>query len=195
MHCELKAEMNFETRELVLEMVGIDPDTGWLPEDIMLGILYPNDETGRGDGHISYIVKPYPDLPSGTQIKNAARIYFDWNDPIDTPMVLNTIDAGAPLSSVTIAEAVPSSYDLQVSWSGLDDPNGAGIDNYDIYVSIDDSSYLPWLKKTTATSALYPAQPGHTYAFYSIAHDYTGNTETAPARLSLPLILSCGFKP
>ncbi len=92
--------LDFDTRELHLTLQAIDPATGWFPEDPLVGLLYPNDESGRGQGHISYIVRPKAGLPSGTEITNRATIVFDYNDPIDTPLVLNTLDAETPTSSV-----------------------------------------------------------------------------------------------
>ena len=96
-------------------LTGVDPATGWLPEDFLLGLLYPNDDTGRGDGYLTYLAQPQVGLPSGTRIENKARIYFDWNDPVDTLLVFNTLDAGvptsevAPLSSVTPTTRVSGS--------------------------------------------------------------------------------------
>lgn len=90
---EIEASLNEETRNLTCTLLGLDPNTGWLPENIMLGVLYPNDDTGRGDGHVSYVVKPKPGLPTGTVISNKASIIFDWNDPIETPLVTNTLYA------------------------------------------------------------------------------------------------------
>ena len=103
---EVQAGLDHETRVLTLALRSLDPVTGWFPEDPFVGLLYPNDETGRGEGHISFLVRPLADLPSGTEITNWARIYFDYNDPIDTPLVRNTLDAGPPSSSVV---ALPES--------------------------------------------------------------------------------------
>ena len=54
----------------------------------------------RGVGSISYVVKPKAGLPSGTVIQNQAQIVFDFNDPIDTPLVKNSLDAAAPTNQV-----------------------------------------------------------------------------------------------
>ena len=92
--CLVNASLDMATRTITCTLTGIDPQTGWLPKDIMKGILYPNDSTGRGEGFVSYVVKPKTGLPTGTQITNNASITFDWNDPIDTPLVLNTLERG-----------------------------------------------------------------------------------------------------
>lgn len=39
-----------ESRTVTAMLTGLDPDTGWLPENPLVGILYPNNDTGRGDG-------------------------------------------------------------------------------------------------------------------------------------------------
>ena len=77
-----------------------DPATGTFPEDPLLGLLYPEDGTGRGVGSVSYTVTPKAGLSSGTVINNRARIVFDYNDPIDTPQVHNALDAAPPTSQV-----------------------------------------------------------------------------------------------
>ena len=69
----------------------IDPETGGAPTGIDDGFLPVNDETGRGEGHISFRIRPKPETPVGTEIFNNAEIVFDQNDPIFTPTTINTI--------------------------------------------------------------------------------------------------------
>ncbi len=168
------------TRQLQMTLVGVDPQTGWLPDDILLGILYPNDETHRGEGYISYLIRPKSGLPSGTVIENQARIYFDWNDPIDTPVALNTLDAGSPASQVDPLPAATTNTEFAVSWSGQDEPGGSGIASYDIYVSDNGGPFGLWLGDTAETSAVFIGELDHTYAFYSVAEDNVGHQESAP---------------
>ena len=71
----------------------VDPttDTGW-PKDILAGFLPPNDETFRGEGHLTYRIKVRDDAPAGIVITNKASIVFDYNDPIETdPAWWNTV--------------------------------------------------------------------------------------------------------
>ncbi len=147
----------------------------------MLGILYPNDQTGRGDGRISYTVKPLAGLASGTEITNRASIVFDWNDPIDRPLVLNTIDATPPTSQVDLLAETLHTLSFPVSWTGQDEENGSGIAGYDVYVSDNGGDYQLWLDDTTETSAAFTGEDGHTYAFYSTATDNVGHVEAAAA--------------
>jgi hypothetical protein len=62
-----------------------------------------------------------------------------------------------------------------VQWTGTD--VGAGIRDFTLYVSDDGGAFNALLTNTASTSAIFTGQPGHTYAFYSIAHDLVGNVE------------------
>ena len=70
----------------------LDPDTGTLPEDALAGFLPPNDDNGRGEGHVTFSINYKEDIPLGTRITNLAEIVFDINKPIVTNEVFNTID-------------------------------------------------------------------------------------------------------
>jgi RHS repeat-associated protein len=177
---DVAASLDRVTRTLTLRLDALDPLTGWWPEDPLVGLLPPNDNTGRGEGSISYVVRPKSGLPSGTRIENRARIVFDYNDPIDTPLVFNTIDAGRPSSQVTTLPEVTGSEDFLVSWSGEDDAGGSGIASYDVFVAVDDGPFGLWLERTEATSGTFSGESGRRYAFYSIARDNVGHTEDAP---------------
>lgn len=162
--------------------VGIDPATSELTDDPLAGFLPPNNpDIHDGEGYVQYYVRPKADLPSGTEIDNMATIVFDWNEPIDTPLVRNTIDAEAPQSTVDSLPAVLDGREFQVSWAGVDDPNGSGIRSFDIYVATDGGQYELWLNRTSATAATFRGAYGRTYAFYSVATDNVGHVEL-PAR-------------
>lgn len=57
-------------------------------------------QSGYGDvlssGMVTYSVKLKKNLPMGTQIKNRAAIYFDYNAPVMTNQTLNTLHSGIP---------------------------------------------------------------------------------------------------
>ncbi len=91
------------------------------------------------------------------------------------------IDTTPPASQVASLPLPSFGNAIFVSWSGTDEDNGSGLAHYDVYFSDDGSPYQPWLQGTTQTSAAFPAEDGHVYAFYSIAHDIAGNSELAPA--------------
>jgi uncharacterized repeat protein (TIGR01451 family) len=189
---DVDASLDASTRQLTLSLSTTDPATGWWPEDPLIGFLYPNNTNHVGEGSLSYLVRPRAGLPSGTRIENRARIVFDVNDPIDTPLVFNTIDAGAPSSAV---QALPATSDrtFLVQWSGQDDPGGSGIASYDIFVSDDGTNYFTWLSRTTDTSALFTGVPGATYWFYSVARDNVGHEEAAPATADASTTINTPF--
>ncbi len=54
-----------KVRTLYMKTKKIDPETGDWPEHPLVGLLYPNDETHRGEGHISYLIHAKKDLPTG----------------------------------------------------------------------------------------------------------------------------------
>ncbi|NQU26017.1 MAG: RHS repeat protein, partial [Candidatus Nealsonbacteria bacterium] len=177
---EVAISLDRAARTLSASFMALDPTTGWMPENPMIGLLYPNDDNGRGDGHISYTIEPLDGLATGTEITNKASIFFDWNDPIDTPQVLNTIDAGFPTSSVDPLPDNPPGSSVPVTWSGEDDAGGSGVAHYDIHVSDNEGPFELWLDDTTETSATFHGKGGHTYAFYSVATDNVGHREPAP---------------
>ena len=56
------------------------------------GFLPSNDDTHRGEGHITYRIKVREDAPANVVITNSASIVFDTNDPIETdPAWWNTV--------------------------------------------------------------------------------------------------------
>lgn len=174
----ITAALDPAARRVVWRMASRDSSTGELPEDPFAGFLPPNTSNHIGEGHVSFTIKPVPGLPTGTVISNMAVIVFDVNAPIDTPWVVNTIDATAPVSTVAPLPASSGYRTFTVSWSGTD--VGSGIASYDIYVSTDGGAFVPWQTATTNLSAVFTGAFGHTYAFYSVARDLVNNVEPAP---------------
>jgi uncharacterized repeat protein (TIGR03803 family) len=84
-----------------------------------------------------------------------------------------------PGSSVAPLPAV-SSLTFAVHWSGSDG-TGPGIAAYDIYVSDNGGPWQLWQSQTSQLSAYFTGQPGHTYGFYSVATDQTGDVQATPS--------------
>lgn len=63
-------------------------------------IHLPDSNSNEPDSHgyVIYEAMPLPNLIAGTTIKNRAKIYFDYNAPIITNTVFNTISNGSHLS-------------------------------------------------------------------------------------------------
>ncbi len=199
-------EMAYNGRSFQVEVqLGLDPATGLvsvsfqsvdpatsLPPDALTGFLPPEDGTGRGQGFFTYTIRPRGGLPTGTQIRNVARITFDRGltistdqvDPLDASkgidpakQALNTIDAGTPTSAVEALPPRVTSPRFEVRWGGHDDPGGSGVASYDVHVSVDGGPFTPWLTATSEVRATFVGLPGRRYAFASVARDRVGLVE------------------
>jgi RHS repeat-associated protein len=192
---EIALDLNAATGIVTASFQSLDPSTLLPPTSVLTGFLPPEDGTGRGLGFISYTIQPKAGLTTGTQIRAIASITFDSNPAISTDQVndedpsqgidpskqaLVTIDAGSPTSSVATLAATTNSASFAVNWSGSDDTGGSGIAFFDVYVAIDSGPFESWLTATPLMSATYDGANGHSYAFFSVAHDYVGNVETLP---------------
>jgi len=189
---KIEAGIRLSTGQVYATFFSIDPSIG-LPPGIDHGFLPPEDGTGRGMGHFSYVIRQKPDLPSGTEIRNIAYITFDFAETIATNQVdphdpaagtdpnlecLNTIDAGLPESYIGPLPA-ESLSPFVLFITGQDDVGGSGIGSYDIYVSTNGSPFTLW-KTTLYDSIEFDGEIGSTYAFYSVAKDNAGNYEDRP---------------
>lgn len=73
-----------------------DSSTGLAPRDPFAGFLPPNDSTGRGEGHVSFAVKPKAGLVPGTVVRNQAHIRFGELEDLATNEVRNVLVHGSP---------------------------------------------------------------------------------------------------
>lgn len=167
----INGNLNASTGLLSWKLAALDPATNLPPEDPTEGFLPP----GVG-GSVFFTVMPKASLPTGTEIQNQASIVFDVNAPILTQVWTNTLDGSAPTSSVVALPPTVSSTSFPVSWAGSDP--GAGIQDFSVFVSDNGGPFTAFQTNTTASSATFTGQPGHTYAFYSIARDLVGNVES-----------------
>ena len=134
----IDAGLDIQTGIASWTLTAIDPQTGELPEDPLLGVLPPNDsETHQGEGHVAFSIRPRSDLPTGREVTNEATIVFDINEPIDTNEVFVTLDTVAPTSEVADLPAESLDPQVALSWSGDDDAGGSGLAGFTIYVSED----------------------------------------------------------
>ncbi len=53
---EVIADLDHATGAFTVVMTTLDPETGEFPDDPLAGFLPPNDETGRGEGRVSFMV-------------------------------------------------------------------------------------------------------------------------------------------
>ena len=64
--------------------------TGETPDDPLTGFLPPNNGT-TGQGYVTFSVRLKKNVQSLARIDAKASIYFDKNEPIDTPPIFNTV--------------------------------------------------------------------------------------------------------
>jgi hypothetical protein len=157
------------TGEIKVQYIALDRSTLELQEDVDLGFLPPNKTKPEGEGNFSYSIALKEGLSHDTRIENKALIFFDANKPIKTNVHYNTIDVEPPSSMVNMLPLEVTDSAFLVSWSGSD--QGAGIENYTIMVSANDSDYTVWKSGTSLTSDTFYGRNKTTYKFYSIATD------------------------
>jgi RHS repeat-associated protein len=180
LNVDVSLDFNVQTGLLTVSFTSLDPLTGQAPTGVFDGFLPPDNSSHVGEGYVQYTVQPKAGLTTGTAVSQQATVVFDTNAPIATAAAVNTIDAGAPTSSVAPLPTQTQGTTFTVSWSGQDDPGGSGIATYDIFVSDNGGPFTAFLSGTTQTSASFTGQLGHTYGFYSVATDNVGNRQPTP---------------
>ncbi len=181
LNVQVSIDFNVQTGLLTATFTSLDPATGQAPNGLTDGFLPPDDANGIGEGFVQYTVQPKSGLVTPDEINQQASVVFDINAPLDTPTFTNTIDSGAPASSVAALPGIEGSTSFTVNWSGSDDAGGSGIASYDVYVSDNGGGFTLFQAATTATSATFTGMDGHTYSFYSVATDHVGNVQPTPA--------------
>jgi len=181
----ISTQFNASTGLLTWVFQSLDPATNQPPTDPTAGFLPP----GTG-GSVFFTVKAKATVSTGTQVQNQATVVFDANSPMDTPTWLNTIDNTSPTSHIVALPARSSCPAFRVGWSGSD--VGSGLQGFSVYVSDDGGPFALWLSNTTASGATYMGSVGHTYSFYSIATDFTGNVEAAKTSAEATTMVSAG---
>ena len=163
--------LNPATGLFTIDLRSVDAVTGGFPRDSLAGFLPPNDDLHRGEGFVTFMIRPKPGQADGTEIRNIASIVFDTNEAIITNESLNTLDATPPQGRVTTL-AQRSGNNFVVSWSGND--LGSGAVAYDVWVSRNGGAWELWQRDVTTTSATFAGVSGSTYRFFATARDGVG---------------------
>ena len=152
--------------------------------------LPPNVEAPEGEGFVTFSVNLKPGLESGTRLQNQATIVFDYNDPIETNVYINTLDLEPPTSQMVSAVA----YDgkVHIRCEGYDDLSGVA--RYKYYVSADD---LPFEYFGESFDSQYEyTLPENNDAtklkFIALTTDNVGNAQVVPPSAISPLIAQKG---
>ncbi|GEM_PF-2861674 len=140
-------------------------------DDPDLGFLLPNDDSGRGEGFVSFSIDHKANPANKSTISNKATIIFDANKPIVTNTYVNTFDTDYPTSKVS--KVVEKNGKLTVTVTGSD--KTSGIDHYDIYATINNGEE-PQLLATiqSGKTATFDCQPGTRYDLCAMATDRVG---------------------
>ena len=155
----------------------IDPATGLPPTDIHLGFLPINDSLHSGEGFVTCTIKPKAgECVTGDTVSATASIVFDVNEAIPTNTWVNTIDAFAPTSTLTITPNAAGDM-LTATFEGEDDEGGCGIKQYKLYYSVNGSSYQLYDVYPVGDTAQIPVETGMEYEFFTLAEDNVGNCE------------------
>ncbi len=180
-YLDIAAGIDVSTGKVFWNLSAIDPDTGLVPIDPFLGLLPPNTNAPEGQGWVTYTVEARANAPTNSAVEAQATIVFDQNEPIDTPVFVNLLDSAAPSSAAQALPAETDTAQFQVSWSGTDETDGSALASFSVYVSDSGQPFTLWIADATFREAPFAGQPGHTYAFYSVARDNAGNIEKPPA--------------
>jgi len=170
--------VDIESGIITWEFYSLNPITMLPEEDPLIGFLPPNITSPEGEGFVNYHVGLQQDLTTNTEIKNKAVIYFDANEPILTNEYLNVLDIDVPESHVNDLNPNMDELTFTVSWTGSD--VGSGINEYSVWVMINDTLLMPWIVDATETSAEFTAEVGYNYKFYSIVTDHVSWIEETP---------------
>jgi len=162
--------VNLGTGELYANFYSLDPITG-LPPEADVGMLPPEDGTGRGMGWFSYTIETKSGLAAGTEIRNVAYIVFDGQPAIAT----NQVDPHDPSQGTdpekeTLVTIAPDEVSLTISASsgGSVTAPGSGTFSY------------PW-----ATDVELQATPSSGYRFVEWTGDIAAIDDINAAETSI----------
>ena len=146
--------------------------TWWLP-----GIdLPPDTSPPSGEGWVSFTATPLGGLASGTTISESAQVVFNYNPPVDTASVTQTLDTQPPLVTMAAMPQAESAGSVTLSWSTQ---GGAPIQAYDLYESQGSGPLVPVLSTPDAAASVTVA-PGESYGFAVQATDLAGLASPVP---------------
>ena len=142
--------------------------------DVMKGFLLPNDQNGRGEGYVSFIIDHKANPANGSAISNKATIVFDANEPIVTNTYTNTFDSDYPTSKVSGI----SEHDGKLTVTIDSHDATSGIDHYDLYIFLNGNTeeYIA-VSNLTQAEVTIPCEPGTKYGFCALATDRVGLAE------------------
>ncbi|XP_060589875.1 uncharacterized protein LOC132745057 [Ruditapes philippinarum] len=164
---DLKGEM------VIWEFESIDKATGEPPSDPTVGFLPPNNGTS-GQGYVTFTMKPKQDTPHLSIIHANASIYFDQNEPIDTPNIANTIDDTIPDVKGSIIAGTETIDSVTISLIASD--TGSGVKHVDLFEVLEQGLKL-YRGGISENHCLIHLELGKSKHLLPIAVDHVGNHE------------------
>ena len=191
---QIEGSFNESTGVANWHISGLDPMTMEPISDPFIGVL-PINTDGSGVGRLSYDISLKDGLAEGTEIPCQAKITFDANEPIMTPVWKNIIDGVAPTSKITNAEQINLGNMAEITVEITDEQSGPW--KYDVYVQYGSGAWFLGAEDVAAGSkAKVKVSEGIEHHFYSIAKDMAGNVEqkeaSSESSLNIETILTEG---
>ncbi len=174
---DVTAGIDMANNQIFWYLQSVDPATGFEPANAQMGFLLVNDSLHHGEGYVTFSVLPKNNLASGDTVSVEASIIFDENTAIATNVWKNTFDAVPPTSHLTAQTLAADSMVCNFTFTATDDPQGSGVDNVELMVSLNDGVYTTVGYYAPTDTAHYTLVDGNVYRFISRATDNVGNQE------------------
>jgi hypothetical protein len=142
----------------------------------------------EGEGSVSFTVRAFDNLATGTTVANGAEIVFDINEPIVTPTWSNVVDLTAPTSSVQPLTA-SGTNPIEITVAGSD--AGSGIQLFGLFASKDDGPFT-LVQTSLEPTFSFEGEEGSSYGFYSVASDFVQNTEPLKSAAEAVTVVTVG---
>lgn len=180
---QVQLDYSDETGIAQWTITSLDPMTMEPITEPDLGVL-PVNFDGNGMGTISYRINLKNHFDDGTQIANRASIIFDNNQPILTPVWINTVDAVSPTSEIVKTDLVSDSLTFCLNTAD----SRSGVWRRDVYARINTED--EWqVAAQSATDTVVVTLTDGWRQFYVLAVDSAGNIETKTPNPEYSLVL------
>ena len=186
-YVDVLAGLDVEKNQVFWHFSSIDPESGYAPWQVDRGMLPVNDSTHVGEGFVTFRIKPHEGMETGDTIGFNARILFDYNDTIPTNYWCNTIDAGAPTSTVKAVVDKKDYSHYHLSFEAEDDKGGCGVKQIRLYLADNLGTYNEYAVCHVDSVLDFTIESGKQYQFMTIAEDRVGNREAAKSSPDLIL--------
>ena len=164
---DVTAGIDMANNQIFWIFQSVDPATGFEPASSQMGFLLVNDSLHHGEGYVSFSVLPKNNLASGDTVSVDATIVFDDNTAINTNAWKNTFDAVPPTSHLSAQTLATDSLVCNFTFTAADDPQGSGVDNVELMVSLNDAVYTTVGYYAPTDTAHYTLVDGNVYRVLS----------------------------